>query len=49
MIPPISQWPKELMHDLFERVAIMHFDGGLPIAEAEQKAMRDVWPQKELV
>ena len=48
MIPPLSQWPPDLLELFYERAAIMEFDGGMPLEEARRKAMADVWPQQEL-
>lgn len=42
-MPPLKNWPAELLAVYFERVAIMHFDGKLDLAIAERLAMRDTW------
>lgn len=42
-MPPLEHWPAELLATYFERVAIMHFDGGVDLEVAKSKAMRDVW------
>jgi len=42
-IPPLERWPSELVVTYFERVAIMHFDGGVDLEVAKAKALRDVW------
>ena len=48
MIPPLSKWPDDLLVLFYERWNIMEFEGGLETGAAREKAMVDVWPQKEL-
>lgn len=38
MSPPIASWPAWAQEAYAERAAIMHFDGGLDLAEAKRKA-----------
>ena len=35
-------------YELYERIAIMHFDGGLSLSEAERKARAEHQRQKSL-
>ena len=48
VIPPLSKWPDDLLVLFYERWNIMEFEGGLETGAAREKAMVDVWPQKEL-
>jgi hypothetical protein len=42
-IPALELWPESLRELQRERADIMHFDGGLPLEEAEARATVDVW------
>ena len=46
-IPPVECWPSELVVTYYERVAIMHFDGGLDLEVSKAKALRDVWTAEQ--
>lgn len=43
MIPPLTQWPADLLYEFHERAAIREFDGGQTREEAEAAAMQEVW------
>lgn len=48
--PHLADWPLSILELLQERIAIMEFDGGLPHAEALEKAeedIRQVWLRGE--
>jgi hypothetical protein len=42
-MPPLSEWPPDLLYEYQERASIREHDGGQTRAEAESAAMREVW------
>lgn len=45
---PTERYPLGLRTAVLERAAILHFDGGLPIEEADARALDEVTLQRTL-
>jgi hypothetical protein len=48
VIPPLSEWPEDLMVLLYERWAVRQFCGGQDEAKAKAAAIVEVWEGRDL-